>query len=59
MLGEKLVVTFLPKNPSKVLAVCDTCFNSLAIPTIYDKFEDFREKMDICVRYGNVGFGKI
>jgi hypothetical protein len=35
--------------------------NSLAIPTVYGKFEDFREQMDtcICVLYGKVGFAKI
>ena len=33
-MDEKLKVTFLAKENSKVLAVVDTCFNSLAIPTI-------------------------
>ena len=59
MLGEKLVITFLPKIPRKVLAVCDTCFNTLAIPTVHEKYEDFRGKMNVCVQYGKIGFGKI
>ncbi len=58
-MDEKLKITFLAKENSKVLAVVDTCFNSLAIPTIHSSYEAFQEKMDVAVKYGKVGFGRI
>lgn len=59
MMDEKLAVSFLPKDASKVLAVADTCFNSLEIPTVHTSYEAFRERMDVAVKYGKVGFGRI
>ena len=59
IIGEKLTVTFFPKDVSNVLAVSDSCFKSLAIPVIHTKYETFRKKMDVAITYGKVGFGRI
>jgi hypothetical protein len=59
MMDETLTITFLAKEPSKVLAVVDACFNSLSIPTIHSSYEAFRGEMDLAVEHGKVGFGRL
>lgn len=58
-MAENMTVTFLAKEESKVLAVTDTCFQLLKIPVNHATYEEFRKFMDISVKYGKVGFGKL
>lgn len=59
LMSEKLPVTFLPKETSKELPVADTCFKTLSVPTIHNHYDAFQSKMDVAVKYGKVGFGKM
>jgi hypothetical protein len=51
-------VGFLPNDPNHILAMTDTCFNKLAIPTIHKEYKDFAKYLDISVSNGKVAFGK-
>lgn len=59
MLEEELKVGFLPNDASQVLALSDTCFKELKIPTCHKEYKEFVKFMDISVSHGKVGFGKM
>ena len=58
MLNNEMKVGFLPNDPSHILAMSDTCFNKLTIPTIHKEYKDFAKCLDISVSNGKVAFGK-
>lgn len=58
MLNDEMKVGFLPNDPNHILAMTDTCFNKLAIPTIHKEYKDFAKYLDISVSNGKVAFGK-
>ena len=56
MLKEEMKIGFLPNGHE--LAMADTCFNKLSIPTMHKEYKEFVKKMDISVCNGKVAFGK-
>lgn len=59
MLGEEMKVNFLPSDANQVLAITDTCFKTLKIPTCHTEYKEFSKYMDISISHGKVGFGKM
>lgn len=55
----RLLVEYLPQQRSKVLPEADACSATLKIPTIHEKYEDFKKFMDCSIAHGKVGFGRM
>lgn len=53
---ESMLVKF---DASIDLPIVETCFNSMTIPSKFDKFKDFAKMMDIAIKYGSKGFTSI
>ena len=47
---EKFVVRFATDELS--MPFSNTCFNTLTLPVIYSNYHEFKEQMDIALKYG-------
>ena len=53
-LSEKLVMRFATDERS--MPFSNTCFNTLPLPVIYSDYNQFKDKMDVALKYGYKGF---